>query len=254
MTPWLREHCPCDVITFGTSAAAMICATRIRTGPWGSEFELPTGAVCRLSVPGRHNVMNALAAIAASVAVGMPAQEAAERLGTFSLSPMRLARETVAEVTLINDAYNANLHSMEAALRVLDEMAVGGRRVMLCGDMLELGPRSVEFHRQLGARICQSGVRVLVTVGRLARVVGDVARHSATGVEVHQCDTAAEAAERLAVLLRPRDVLLAKGSRAMRLEQALELLKVALAQRTRGEAAQDSCAGVRSAAGVSGCL
>jgi UDP-N-acetylmuramoyl-tripeptide--D-alanyl-D-alanine ligase len=236
MTSWLAQRCPCGIVTFGMSGRADVRGMTMRAGAWGSEFDLVTGEHCSIPVPGRHNVMNALAAIAVCDALGMTRAEAVARLATFAPSPMRLARETVAQVTIINDAYNANICSMDAALHVLREMPVTGRRVMLCGDMLELGPRSDELHRRLGKKICESGVRLLVTAGPCARLAGDVARHSSLGMEVHNAEDAMEAAELLAKMLRPRDVLLVKGSRGMSLERAIESLKSKL------QAAGDSLA------------
>ena len=230
---WRRQ---CRVITFGMSECAAVRGLKVRAGAWGSEFELGTGEACALPVPGRHNVMNALAAIAICDALGMKKADAAARLATFQPSPMRLARETVGQVTIINDAYNANIRSMEAALSVLREMPVSGRRVMLCGDMLELGARSGELHRRLGKLICESGVRVLVTAGPFARMAGEVARRSSRGVEVHHADDVMEAADALASLLRPRDVLLVKGSRGMALERAIEVVKGKL--QAQGEATE----------------
>jgi UDP-N-acetylmuramoyl-tripeptide--D-alanyl-D-alanine ligase len=98
--------------------------------------------------------------------------------------------------------------------------------------MLELGSNAIEMHRQLGKRISDSGVRVLVTVGPMAGEAGEVARRSAAGVEVHTCDDVDQAADRLSELLSPRDVLLVKGSRGMGLERVVESIKAAMSLST----------------------
>ena len=222
MTPWMRRRCACDVLTFGVSRAADVRAVRIEPLAWGARFTLRDGTCCLLRLPGKHNVLNALAALAACAAAGVRTREAAAALESFEGPPMRLSARTVAGVVLINDAYNANLRSMKAALRVLRAMEVAGRRVMLCGDMLELGPRSAALHRALGAAIARSRLDVLVTLGEWAWRAGDAARRASEDIEVHQCTDAEAAAERLLALLRPGDVLLVKGSRGARLERVLD--------------------------------
>jgi len=228
MTPWMRKWCGCDVLTFGRARQAQIRAEAIRPDDWGVRFRLSGGIACRLPVPGRHNVMNALAAVAVCTAVGLRAREAAERLADYRPPAMRLSPERLDGLTVINDAYNANLCSMQAALEVLGEMPVSGRRLMLCGDMLELGIKAGALHRRLGEIIAESGVDILVTLGDWAWRAGEVARRADPRLEVYQADNHAEAADRLARLVRPGDVLLAKGSRGMHLEAVIEQVRASL--------------------------
>ena len=224
MTPWLRKWCACDVITFGFGDGADIRGTDMQADSWGSCFAVQGDIPCRLRVPGRHNACNALAAMAACSAVGVGLRDAAERLAEFQPPDMRLSRREVGGVTVVNDAYNANIRSMQAALDVLSALPVEGRRIMICGDMLEMGMSVAQMHRQLGMAIAGSRVELLVTVGDWAWRAGETARRHKKSLELIHCAEAADAGETLAERVRPGDIVLVKGSRAMRLEEAVERL------------------------------
>jgi UDP-N-acetylmuramoyl-tripeptide--D-alanyl-D-alanine ligase len=159
-----------------------------------------------------HLRQNLLAAVAAARAIGVLAEGRIE----LSLSAGRGQRVALPdEVTLIDDCYNANPVSMRAALE--DLAAFAGRehrrRVAVLGDMLELGPGELEFHRDAGRQAAAAGVDVLLTVGPLAAAISE----SFDG-EVHRAVDAREAAGLLGELLRPGDVVLVKGSRGVGLE------------------------------------
>ena len=121
--------------------------------------------------------------------------------------------------TLIEDCYNANPIAMRAALT--DLAGRPGRRVAVLGDMAELGPDEARFHRETGALVESLGIDLLVTVGRLA--VGYA--EGAEGVPAHAFPDAAAAADGLAALLAPGDVVLVKGSRSMALERVVAALR-----------------------------
>lgn len=183
------------------------------------ELELPFG--------GRHNATNALAALAAYHALGLPLAEAARGAGGAKLSRWRGEEAPLpGGGLLINDCYNANPLSMIAALEHLRERAAGRRKVAVLGDMAELGPDGPAYHREIGAAAARAGVDTLVAVGALARAYLEgspeiPARHWAPGVE-----------EGLALLqeaLRPGDCVLVKGSRSMGLEAIGEALAVVAA-------------------------
>jgi len=170
----------------------------------------------------RHNLTNALAAVAAARAAGVRPE------GRVDVAFGALRGERVAlddGVVLINDCYNANPLSMRAALDDLALQEPAGRRVAVLGDMLELGPQEVEHHREVGAHAGRAGVEVLVTVGRRAAVMAEV-----YDGEVHAVEDAAEAARIVSGLLRPGDLVLVKGSRGV----GLEVVAAALAGKAGG--------------------
>ncbi|CUH94032.1 hypothetical protein P22_0094 [Propionispora sp. 2/2-37] len=176
-----------------------------------------------VSVPtvGRHNVYNALAAVAVGCALGLNAQEIREGLSTFQASGMRLHIEKKAGYTLINDAYNASPMSMAAAIATLAEIA-GGRKVAVLGDMLELGNVAETAHRHIGELLARYKVDIVITVGRLAGSIADAAQ--AGGVKtVIACENHAQAMEELRQLMDSDDTILIKGSRGMKMEKIAEI-------------------------------
>lgn len=185
--------------------------------PWG-EMEL------FVPLPGKHNVTNALAAVGVGLAFGLTPVQIAEGLSSCLLSSMRLEVLEKGGIRIINDAYNANPHSMKAALQVLEDMAGNtGRLVAVLADMLEVGPRAEDAHRELGALAAEKGVSVLITVGPLAQWIAQGAlEQGMPQKQVKHCATTQEAAEMLESQLQSGDVVLVKGSRAMHMEDVVQ--------------------------------
>ena len=176
------------------------------------------------SFSGRHNATNALAALAAYNALGLPLGKAQRGARRVKLSRWRGEEAPLpGDGVLINDCYNANPLSMTAALEHLAERAGARRKVAVLGDMAELGPGAPSYHREVGAAASRAGVDVLVAVGPLARSYLDGAR----GVPVTRWSpTVDQALAALRGLLQPGDCVLLKGSRAMGLEAIGEALAV----------------------------
>jgi len=223
--PWcekMASRCRGKVIKFGLSALADVFATHIRATKKGISFMLGGTFPIKVPVIGRHNVYNALAAIAVAKRVGLAQHEIAERFKSFSGPPMRMERSSYKGAEIINDCYNANPRSMECALAEISQMKVKGRKVFVCGDMLELGQFSKGLHRQLGQRIAGSGVDVLFTVGKEARQTAIAASKSGISPgNIFSFSTSEEAAEPLMALVKEGDLVFLKGSRGIRLENAL---------------------------------
>lgn len=184
-----------------------------------------------LPVPGAHNVMNALAAVAVGVALGVDPGEAAERLAHFRPMAMRMERIQLANgARVVNDSYNANPESMKAAFRTVGSAKRAGRFVAALGDMLELGESSAALHRQVGEAAAQMGVGLLYLGGDFADETAAGAR--AGGLPDSAIVVCAGGAEEIGRLLeeelRAGDVLLVKGSRGMRMERVVEQLKSAI--------------------------
>jgi UDP-N-acetylmuramoyl-tripeptide--D-alanyl-D-alanine ligase len=176
------------------------------------------------SFSSRYNATNALAALAAYHALGLPLGRAGRGARHVQLS--RLRGEEVALPQggiLINDCYNANPLSMAAALEHLAERAGERRKVAVLGDMAELGPGAASYHREVGAAVSRAGVDVLVAVGPLARGYVEGARGVPT---VRWAPTVEAGLTALRQLLRPGDCVLVKGSRSMGLEAIGEAVAV----------------------------
>jgi UDP-N-acetylmuramoyl-tripeptide--D-alanyl-D-alanine ligase len=168
------------------------------------------------SFSGRHNAINALAALAAYNALGLPLGKAQRGARQVKLSRWRGEEVPLpGEGILINDCYNANPLSMAAALEHLAERAGAHRKVAVLGDMAELGPGAAAYHREIGAAASRAGVDVLLAVGPLAKSYLEGAR----GVpSTRWAPTVDQALAALRLLLQPGDFVLVKGSRSMGLE------------------------------------
>ena len=212
-------------LTFGLARHAVVRAEQVRLDRAGrASFEMTTivsGAPVRLQLRGEHQVSNALAAAGVALSCGLPLDSVAAALS--QATPRSRWRMEVTDhpagVTVINDAYNANPESMASALRALAVLAQDRRAVAVLGEMAELGAGSGQAHRDVGALAAKLGVRCLVAVGAPARPIVDGA------VDDRDWDGTADwvedndaAVRRLHELLRPRDVLLVKGSRSARME------------------------------------
>jgi UDP-N-acetylmuramoyl-tripeptide--D-alanyl-D-alanine ligase len=179
----------------------------------------------RLRVAGRHNVSNALGAVAAATAVGVPLDTACAALEVFEAPAMRMQRLTLASgVVVLNDCYNANPGSMAAALQTLGASRAP-RRAAALGEMLELGSAAEAAHEGLGARAAAAGLDALFLIGTHAgRVRAAALAAGMAGERVTVAADHAELGRALAAWLRPGDLLLLKGSRGAALERVLPAL------------------------------
>jgi UDP-N-acetylmuramoyl-tripeptide--D-alanyl-D-alanine ligase len=176
------------------------------------------------SFSGRHNATNALAALGAYLALGLPLAGAQQGACNVKLSRWRGEEAPLpGGGLLINDSYNANPLSMAAAIEHLRERAGGRRRIAVLGDMAELGPEGPGYHREIGAAAARAGVEVLIAVGSLARSYLE----GAEGIPVRRwAPTVDDGLAALRAELRPGDCVLLKGSRAMGLEAIGEAVLV----------------------------
>lgn len=177
----------------------------------------------RLAFAGRHNVANALAAAAVGHALGHSIEEIAAGLAAARPAKGRCVWREAGGIRLLDDSYNANPVSVQAALDTVLGARGTGRVAVALGDMLELGPVEIEAHRTIGRAIARAGVGEFVGCGRLAGEAVEAAR--ATGLEAATATlTVEEAAAHLLKRLAPGDVLLVKGSRATRMDRVADTL------------------------------
>jgi UDP-N-acetylmuramoyl-tripeptide--D-alanyl-D-alanine ligase len=178
----------------------------------------------QLLMGGGHAAANALAALAAVVAVGGELDSAVEQIEQVEPGPGRgQVHRLDRGMILVDDSYNSSPAALASILETLRLSDPRGRRVMVMGDMLELGPMQDAMHREAGKRIAAAGVQLLVAVGPLSRNCVETARRGGVG-EVHHHPDSARAAASVGEFLREGDLIVVKGSRSMRMERVVEAL------------------------------
>ena len=198
-------------------------ATNIHVTSHGTEFTLqtPTGNVdVLLPLPGRHNIANALAATALAMAVGAPLSAVKAGLASLQAVPGRLFPIALGtNRLLLDDSYNANVGSMTAAAQVLSEMP--GYRVMVVGDMAELGDESDACHVQVGEAAKAAGIDRVLSVGKISHLISDT-----SDVGEHFADKAS-LVKRLKALIDEQQIItiLVKGSRSAAMEEVVHALQ-----------------------------
>jgi UDP-N-acetylmuramoyl-tripeptide--D-alanyl-D-alanine ligase len=217
-----------DVVTYGLENPADVTAGDIHFDRFGeTRFRLTiNGESAEVTFPlnGRHNIMNALAAAAVGTVFGIGVEEIAASLATIKPPPQRGEVLHFADgFTVINDSYNSNPDALLSMVDTLVEGAVGAkRRVVIAGEMLELGGEANTIHHSVGERIADQRVDLLIGVRGLAKTMVEGARSK--GLTAQFAEDSAAAADLAAALIRPGDVVLVKGSRGVRTEKVVEKL------------------------------
>jgi UDP-N-acetylmuramoyl-tripeptide--D-alanyl-D-alanine ligase len=214
------------VVMFGLRAGADVRAEKIESqGLLGSSFELVAGG-CRqnvhLPLVGKHNVYNALATVAVCLERGMSPSEAAAALSTLTAVDKRGQVLQLGNIVVINDCYNSNPKALDAMVDALSTMPAS-RRIVVAGEMLELGLAADELHRRSGQHMAERGIDLLIGVRGKAQLMVDSARKQGVAAEFVATPDAAGAW--LARETRAGDVVLLKASRGVKLERALEIWK-----------------------------
>jgi UDP-N-acetylmuramoyl-tripeptide--D-alanyl-D-alanine ligase len=205
-------------------------ASNIRLANNGVAFRVTTPRTefsgdYRINLLGRHQVMNAMLAMAVGAELGLSRAEIERGLAECQAPKMRMQLWESNGVRVLDDAYNANADSMLAALQTLQDMPCKGRRVAVLGDMAELGAQSEAAHIEVGRRTAEAGVGQLFAIGEMAPVMAKAARDAGLNrvFEFVDADTAASAVKSF---VKPGDVVLLKASRVARLERVAEALRV----------------------------
>ncbi len=214
------------VVMFGRHTAADVSAQNVEShGSEGSAFDIVVQgnhAPALLPLLGEHNIYNALAGVAVGLQYGVLLGEAAESLATLSAGDKRGEILHINGATVINDCYNSNPKALDSMVRSLAKIPAR-RRIVIAGEMLELGPAGEEMHRASGRHMGEAGIDLLIGVRGLAQAIVEGARQS--GMRAEFLSTPEEAGEWLAREVRPGDVILLKASRGVRLERTLETWK-----------------------------
>lgn len=218
-TPAIRERTEAEVITFSVEGDGDLDARDLYTHGAGTTFRVEGHEVTSPLV-GAHNVENLLAALAACKGMGLELADVLPLVSGVRTARGRMERIELEGLTVLDDSYNANPSSAMASVRVLCGMHGHGRRVLVLGEMLELGVHSDPAHKAIGGEAAASGVDIIVCVGELARATAAGALEAGLGGEcVHHFETAEEVVAASDQLFQEEDVVLVKGSRRVGLER-----------------------------------
>lgn len=219
-------------LTFGIEHEADVMATEIEASTLGrSRFHLrtPLGeSEALLPMPGRHNLMNALAAAAVATRFEIGAAEIAQALGTVTSPHMRgEVLDFAAGFTVVDDSYNSNPRSLSQMVRTIAEGGTRARRrIVVAGEMLELGPDSARMHREAGREMAEAGIDLVWGVRDLAREIVEGAREAGLSEEATRFFASSlEAAAALKEEVREGDLVLIKGSRGVATDQVVASLR-----------------------------
>jgi UDP-N-acetylmuramoyl-tripeptide--D-alanyl-D-alanine ligase len=232
--PWVRamgSRFAGNVISFGMQNTSTVkFGHMISEGLDSMDLTFSIGdeeRTVHLPVPGSHNVMNALAAFAVGHALEIPIDTMIDNFTRFMPMAMRFENVQLTNgVRVVNDSYNANPQSMKAAFRTVSGAKRAGRFIAALGDMFELGDQAVQLHRDVGAAAAGAGVDELFLLGDHAKdVATGAARGGLGGERVHVAATMEDLVADITKTMRAGDVILIKGSRAMKMERLAEHLK-----------------------------
>lgn len=226
------------VISFGFSKSADVKASNVKRNDSGFVFTVNDSFTVKLSVLGIHNVYNAMAAIAICNAVGISMENICDKFIDFKLPPMRMEKQVCGDIVVINDGYNSNPMSMSAALEEFSQLTTQGRKILVCGDMLELGNYAENMHREIGKKVARADIDVLWTVGSFSRFVAEEAIASGMPEErVRSCETSEEVSSFVASKLKKDDAVLIKGSRGMKLENIVRQIESCFSKKNENNSA-----------------
>lgn len=220
----IRGRSSAPVITFSVEGHGDLNATDVWFHGGGTTFRLE-GREITSPLLGLHNVQNLLAALAACRGLGHDLDQVLPFVSNLKTERRRMERHDLGGVTLYDDSYNANPESARASVRVLCGLHGHRRRILVLGDMLELGDLAAELHHEVGRDAALAGVDVLVLVGELTRATaaGALEGGLAPGSVLH-CDSLAQVEETLRGLVADGDCVLVKGSRAVGLDRLVARL------------------------------
>ena len=212
------------VITFGMGEGCDFRATRISYRTDGLSFLLNESLPIELKLLGRHNVYNALASITMAQVFGLDLDLVRQALLAFRPPFGRMEQKMFGQIKVIDDTYNSNPQSMGCAIETLSRNSIG-RKILVSGDMLELGEGTRLAHYRMGKKVAEAGIDLLITVGRFAKeIAGGALKYGMGEDEVFVVDSYNEANQMLLKMLKEGDTVLIKGSRATKMEKVVESL------------------------------
>ncbi|PGT82619.1 UDP-N-acetylmuramoyl-tripeptide--D-alanyl-D-alanine ligase [Bacillus sp. AFS040349] len=222
--PLLQERVPglsLKTATFGEASSNDYYPAKIIQEPTGTLFEVNNEEYF-IPVLGKHNVWNALAAYAVADYYGVEKDAIKKGFSSMKLTGMRLELiQAKNGASIINDAYNASPTSMLAAIDLIENLKDFDQKIVVLGDMLELGDDEVEYHQQVGREIKQNNISHIFTYGKLGKEIAKGAKENQPVDIVHHYDQKDELIKHLQSIVKEKDIVLVKASRGMKLEEVV---------------------------------
>lgn len=220
----LARRARCRVVTIGQDSENTFRARSVEMAGQVLRFNVD-GKTFVVPAAGRHHLTAALAAVAVAREVGLSLGDIADGLARFRPAAGRCEVRVLGNWTLIDDTYNANPNSVQAACELLRDWSPAGKRILVLGDMAELGDESAAWHEIIGRKVAETNIHRLAVIGRFA---ADVTRGAhRQGMAAHQLAECGDFDVLTAVLdcwAESGDVVLVKGSRSMQMERVIERL------------------------------
>ncbi len=215
------------IIFYGTGDNCEMRLEDIRSVPGGVEFKL-NGEKLFFNGEGRHNAYNAAAAVSVAVQMGISVKAAGEEIRKLSLPSMRLEKTVTGGITFLNDAYNANPSSFEAAVETLSGVDRGkSEKWVVAGDMRELGDLSSEMHRAVGRKIADLKINFLVAMGEMGReILKGAVENGMDKRNTHEAVSHEDAARWIKEKASSGATVLVKGSRLMKMEEVIKCFTI----------------------------
>lgn len=211
--------------SFGGKCTNDLFPTNVQLDEYGVHFKLNDSTKVKYDVPlhGKHNILNAIVGIAVGQFYNVPIEKIQEALQQINITQMRFQFLTAKTgFTIINDAWNASPSSMKAAIETLQKLNAYEKKMIVIGDMLELGKKGETYHREIGKMLNEESIQYVFTYGELAKIVAEEARKNYHAGKVQSFDNKAEIAEEVLKIITQNDVVLLKGSRGMALEEIVQ--------------------------------
>ncbi len=210
--------------SFGGKYTNDLFPTNVQLDEYGVHFKLNNTKI-QYDVPlhGKHNILNAIVGIAVGQFYKVPIEKIQEPLQQINITQMRFQFLTAKTgFTIINDAWNASPSSMKAAIETLQKLNAYEKKIIVIGDMLELGKEAKTYHREIGKMLNEESIQYVFTYGALSEIVAEEARKNYHTGKVQSFDNKDEIAEEILKVITKKDVVLLKGSRGMALEEIVQ--------------------------------
>ena len=222
----VSDACGAKIIFYGTKDQQVLATDITPVGIEGIDFVLHTkkgdGRV-HISIPGEHNVLNALAAASVGLELGLEFDEIVKGIESSETIAGRSNFIHANGMVIMDDCYNASPSSMEASLKVLSYAS--GRKIAVLGDMGELGADAAKLHYSVGKAVIKNGIDILFTAGQLSKEIARAVREE-INIEVYSYDNKDEMINELEKLVKPGDTILVKASHFMNFTEVVSRLEV----------------------------